>query len=38
MDSGWSIARESSELAYGWDSERVGKTEIFYDRNRVESN
>ena len=29
------IAREISESAYGWDSERFGKTEIIYDGKSV---
>ena len=30
------IARETSELAYSWDSERAGKTEIVDDGNSME--
>ena len=30
------IARETSDLAYRWDSERVEKKEIFNDGNNVE--
>ena len=36
MDSCRCIARETSESAYIWDSEGVGKTEIDDDRNSVE--
>ena len=38
MDICWHMERESSELAYSWDSKSVGKTEIVDDRNSVEYN
>ena len=36
MDSYRSIARETLELEYSWDSKGVGKMEIFYNMNSVE--
>ena len=36
MVCGWCIARDSSELAYIWDSERARRTEIVNDRNNME--
>ena len=38
MDGCRRIARDTSESAYNWDSERAGKTEIVGEGNSVEYN